>query len=133
MSEKVKVKQYETDYAQRAPSQIERKVYTPGQLHVNSREWELKRDYHVPVGNPNIEAALAANYHHGYFIDFAVPVTSTSVYPAPIVLSEKTYDIKEVGVESVYTAYDMADIDIHKFEKPTGGFFFDSPVEPELV
>lgn len=127
----VMVKQYEKDYAQRAPSQLGRTVFTPGKLHTNSREGEVKKDYHVPVGNPNIEGDLADNYYHGFYIDYAIPVTSTVTTPEPVILKTNTEVIQEAGIEGTYVYKNMENIDIHKYEKSTGGFFFDSPIEVE--
>ena len=121
-------KLYETDYAQRAPSQINRTVFSPGKLSVTNSEAGLRMDFHVPCGNAAIESQLRDNQYHAVWMGPQITVTQSN-YIAPTITDSVVEVVKEVGVEGTHQRDETENLDIHFYEKSIGGFGFDSPIE----
>lgn len=125
---KMQFKLYETNYAQRAPSQINRTIFSPGKLRVTNSEAGLRMDFHVPFGNPTIESDLRDNLHHVVWMDPEITVTQNN-YITPTVLDSVVEVVQEVGVEGTHQRDETVNLDIHFYERAIGGYSFESPVE----
>lgn len=121
------LKLYETDYSQRAPSQANRTIFSPGKLHVTNSEAGLRRSFHVPFGNTSIESQLRDNLYHAVWIDPAITVTQDN-YISPTIEDSVVEIVKEVGVEGTHQRDETVNLDIHFYERSIGGYCFDSPL-----
>jgi hypothetical protein len=124
---KMLFKLYETDYSQRAPSQANRTIFSPGKLSVTNSERGSRLDYHIPCGNAAIESDLRDNLHHSVWMD---PESSLlqSNYIAPTVIDSVVEIVKEVGIEGTHQVDETVNLDIHLYERSIGGYSFDAPV-----
>jgi hypothetical protein len=124
---KMLFKLYETDYSQRAPSQANRTVFSPGKLSVNNSEAGLRMSFHVPFGNTSIETQLRDNLYHAVWMDPQITVTQNN-YITPTIEESVVEIVKEVGVEGTHQRDETVMLDIHFYERSIGGYGFESPV-----
>lgn len=125
----IQIKTYEIDHRQSA--QAGRLYYEPGKRpsECEHHRYESMRDYHVPVGNPNIEALLRNGYFQADCYTLGNPMLGKTVPPTPKVLSTKVVTVTQVGVQGTHTVINTESMDTTSFQKSQGGHGFD----PEVI
>jgi len=126
---RIQTKTYETSYAQRA--QVGRIVVQPGKSleEAEHHRYEVVRDYHIPVGNPNIEAMLRESSYQGDNYMIGNPVCNLPIFPDPVILKTEVITIEGVHAQGTHTLITTEDNDVIKNAKSTGGQLFDLPEE----
>ena len=122
---KMSYKLYEVDYAQKAPSQAQRKIFSAGKLTVPNSEAGLYNDYCVPCGNPFIDYDLKDNICHKITIETESPSLIISNYPTPVIGNSIVEIVNEVGIEGTHSKDETINVDIQHYEKSLGQTCFD--------
>jgi hypothetical protein len=110
-----------------------RKYNEPGKLPSESdpNHYDATKDYHIPIGNPNIEAAARASGWYAFYWDLnptsrGVPVCGQPKFPVPIVSETEVSSVDDYDRSGTHTTVRTVNVDIHRQSKDQGGYGFDS-------